>query len=221
MRQIRYTPTRLEIPKIKPKVSWSLYRLITTDFFALVPCLVSNIGFPQNFPYSSVFRSSYAIRFTSTKTCLYWVVFKVVFIGAGVLETRGLRCIETSKKTTKLVPGSIPVESLKALENEDINIVLHLLSRIYEIGCMLEDMLKSIFITSRKTKGATDCKNFRTFSFMSQTLKLLPRILVHRIEKKAFLSNNKEQFVSMSDRKTRNAISSLRFFFCWEKMREN
>ena len=52
----------------------------------------------------------------------------------------------------------------------------------------------------------------QTSSLISQTLKLLPRIVVQRIGKKVLLSNNKEQFVSMSDRKTRYAISSLRFF---------
>ena len=63
------------------------------------------------------------------------------------------------------------------------------------------------------------CKLSQTSSLISQTLKLLPRIVVQRIGKKALLSNNKEQFASMSDRKTRNAISSLRFFAerKWEK----
>ena len=63
-----------------------------------------------------------------------------------------------------------------------------------------------------------NAKLSQTSSLMSQTLKLVPRIVVQRIGKKVLLSNNKEQFVSMSDKNILNGISSLRFFW-WQKIK--
>ena len=89
-------------------------------------------------------------------------------------------------------------------------LVHHPISRIYETGVVPDEMLKSVIVTLPKKPIATECVNFRTTSLMSHVLKLLLRIMVQRIEKKAHFLFNKEQFGFMPDRGTRNSISCLR-----------
>ena len=58
-------------------------------------------------------------------------------------------------------PDGIPIEALKALEMMVIDLVHHLIDRIYETGVVLDEMLKSVFVTLPKKPGATECENFQ------------------------------------------------------------
>ena len=107
-------------------------------------------------------------------------------------------------------PDGIPIEALKALEVMGPDVVHHLIDCIYETCVVSGEMLKSVFVTLPKMPGATECEEFRTISIMSHALNLLLRIMVQRIEKNAHFLISKEQFGSMPDRGTRNAILCLR-----------
>ena len=82
-------------------------------------------------------------------------------------------------------PDGIPIEALKALEVMGLDLVHHLIDRTYKTGVVPAEMRTSVFVTLTKKPDATECENFRIISLMSHALKLLLRIMVQRIEKKA------------------------------------
>ena len=97
-------------------------------------------------------------------------------------------------------PDGIPIEALKPPEVIGLDLVHHLIDRIYEKGVVPDEMLKSVFVTLPKKPVATECENFVTISLMSHALKLLLRIMVQRIEKKAHFRISREQFGFMPDK---------------------
>ena len=137
-------------------------------------------------------------------------VFEEPLTGPPILKDEVWWAMKIAEKNKAMEPDGIPIEALKALEIMGIDLVHHLIDRIYETGVVPDEMFKSVFVTLPKKPGATECENFRTISLMSHALKLLLRIMVQRIEKKAYFLISKEQFGFMPDRGTRNAILCLR-----------
>ena len=137
-------------------------------------------------------------------------VFKEPLTGPPTIKDEVWWALKIAKKNKALGPDGIPIEALKALEAMGLDLVHYLIDRIYETGVVPNETRKSVFVTSPKKPGATECENFRTISLMSHALKLLLRIMVQKIEKKAHFLISKEQLGFMPDRGTRNAILCLR-----------
>ena len=136
-------------------------------------------------------------------------VFEQPLSGPPILKCEVWWAMKIAKKKA-MGPDGIPIEALKALEVMGLDLVHDLIDHIYETGVVPDEMLKSVVVTLPKKPGATECENFRKISLMSQALKLLLRIMVQRIEKKAHFLISKEQSRFMPDRGTRNAILCLR-----------
>ena len=112
-------------------------------------------------------------------------VFEEPLTGPPILKDEVWWAMKIAKKNKAMGPDGIPIEALKALEMMGIDLVHHLIDRNYETDVVPDEMLKSVFVTLPKKPGAPECENFRTISLMSHALKLLLRIMVQRIEKKA------------------------------------
>ena len=119
--------------------------------------------------------------------------------------------IEFALRKTKLNkamgPDEINTEMIKTLEDIGIDTLHKLFNKMYETGEIPSDMAKSIFITLPKKPCTKICEEHR-ISLMSYTVKLLLRVIMHRIQNKLHPEINEYGF--MPDKKTRNAVFTLK-----------
>ena len=108
-------------------------------------------------------------------------VFEEPLPGPAILKDEVWWAMKIAKENKAMGPDGIPIEALKALEDMGVDLVHHLISRIYETGVVPDE---SVFVTLPKNLSATECVIFRTISLMSHVLMLLLRIMVQKIEKK-------------------------------------
>ncbi|KAI5735741.1 hypothetical protein M8J77_022050 [Diaphorina citri] len=81
-----------------------------------------------------------------------------------------------------------------------------------------EDLLKTILVPLPKKPNATECKDFRTISFICHLTKAITRILIKRIESKIEQHLGEDQFGFRKGRGTRDAMGCMRMM--GEKMIE-
>ena len=72
-------------------------------------------------------------------------------------------------------------EMIKTLEDIGIDTLHKLFNKMYETGEIPSDMAKSIFITLPKKPCTKICEEHRAISLMSHTVKILLRVIMHRI----------------------------------------
>ena len=75
-------------------------------------------------------------------------------------------------------PNGVYTEMLRALDEDGIDIIWKLVSKIYESGNLPKELLRPVFIALPKIPGTLDCASHRTISLMSHTLKLLLKIVL-------------------------------------------
>ena len=78
-------------------------------------------------------------------------------------------------------PDEINTEMIKTLEEIGVDPLHNLFNKMYDTGEIPSNMAKPIFITLPKKPGTKICKEHRTISLMSHTVKLLLRVIMHRI----------------------------------------
>ena len=81
---------------------------------------------------------------------------------------------------------------------------------IYDTGTFPDELSKSIFIAIRKKIGTTECELHRTISLMSHVTKIILRVILLRARSKIRPEISEEQYGSMQNKRTRNAIYILR-----------
>lgn len=91
-----------------------------------------------------------------------------------------------------------------------IEILVDIMSQIYNTGQISEELYKVLFIILPKKITAKECDDYRTISLIRHTLKILLKIILQRIRRKVKNEISKAQFGFMSGRGTRNAIFVLR-----------
>ena len=114
-------------------------------------------------------------------------------------------------------PDGVPIEAWKALGEEGIDILWHLMKKIMESETIPEIWRKSLLIPIFKEKGdIQSCENYRGIKLMSHTLKLFERILDGRLRQQVFIG--RQQLGFMKGTGTVDGIFSLRQIM--EKYRE-
>ena len=81
-------------------------------------------------------------------------------------------------------PDDIPAETLKSLDEHNIDIITTLCSIIYDTGCIPTEMKQSIFVPIPKKPKIQNCTENRTIHLTSHVTKLLIKILQVRITAK-------------------------------------
>jgi len=130
--------------------------------------------------------------------------------GPQILKDEVRWAINKMKLNKSSGPDEIPVEMLRALEENGVDLIWKLATAIYETGVIPEDMLKSIFIALPKKPSTMHCAEHRTISLMSHSLKILLRIVLQRIRRQIHPEIPITQYGFMPDRGTSNAIFNLR-----------
>jgi hypothetical protein len=78
----------------------------------------------------------------------------------------------------------VPGDVLKLLGEDALRIMIYLISNIYETGEWPKDFTDVTTIALKKKPKATKCSDHRTISLITQTAKIVVRILRRRIERK-------------------------------------
>jgi hypothetical protein len=88
----------------------------------------------------------------------------------------------TDKKATK--DNDVPGDVLKLLGEGGLRLMTQLIINIYKIGTWPKDFSEVTMIALKKKPKATKYIDHRTISLIAHTAKIVPRILLTRIERK-------------------------------------
>ena len=88
--------------------------------------------------------------------------------------------------------------------------ILSLCNKIYNEGEWPEEIMETVLLPIPKKSNAKKCKEFRTISLISHTVKILLRILNRRLRSKIEEVLEEEQFGFRKGKGTRDAIGLIR-----------
>lgn len=129
--------------------------------------------------------------------------------GPQILTSEVEHAIRITKGDKAPGDDEITIEYLKHMGDKATSLLTKLYNSIYETGIIPNEWLQSTFITLPKKPKARKCKDYRTISLMSHTLKVFLRIIYHRIRAKCEDHLSNSQFGFRKGLGTREAILSL------------
>ena len=130
--------------------------------------------------------------------------------GQNILKEEVEKAIPSMKKGKATGSDGISTEMLRALDDQNIDVIINLCNIIYNSGVMPTDLKQSIFITLPKKSKAQSCTEYRTISLMSHITKLLLKVIGQRIVKKIDNEVSRLQSGFRSGSGTRDGIFHLR-----------
>ena len=113
------------------------------------------------------------------------------------------------KKGKATGSDEISTEMLRALDDENIDVITNLCNIMHNSGVIPTDLKQSIFITLPKKSKALSCTEYRTISLMSHVTKLL-LVIEQRIVKKIDNEVSRLQSGFRTGSGTREGIFNLR-----------
>ncbi|KAK3894199.1 hypothetical protein Pcinc_002033 [Petrolisthes cinctipes] len=113
------------------------------------------------------------------------------------------------KNGKALGPDEIPAEVWKSLEEEGIDVLWDLLSKIHDQEKMPDAWRDSVIVPIYKEKGdIQECGNYRGIKLMSHTMKIWERVIERKIREETEIGE--QQFGFMPGRGTTDAIFIVR-----------
>ena len=112
----------------------------------------------------------------------------------------------------------IPVELFQILEDDAVNMLHSVCQQIWKTQQWPQDWKRSVFISISKKINAKECSNYHTISLISQTSKVMLKILQVRLQQYVNREVPDVQTEFRKGRGTRDQIANI----CWiiEKPRE-
>ena len=104
--------------------------------------------------------------------------------GQSILKEEVEKAIQSMKKGKARGSDEIWTEMLRALDDQNIDVIMNLCNIIYNSGVIATDLKQSIFITLPKKSIPQSCTEYRTISLMSHITKLLLKVIEQRMIKK-------------------------------------
>lgn len=129
--------------------------------------------------------------------------------GPEITKEEVIHAIKITKDGKAAGPDELPSEILKLIEEENIHSLTDLFNTIYRTGIIPREWLLSAFVTIPKKHNARQCTDFRTISLMSHTLKILLKVIHHRIYKTLEQDISETQFGFRDGLGTREALFAL------------
>ena len=130
--------------------------------------------------------------------------------GQSILKEEVEKTIQSMKRGKATGSDEISTEMLRALDDENIDVITNLCNIMYNSGVIPTDLKQSIFITLPKKSKAQSCKEYRTISLMSHVTKLLLKVIEQRIVKKIDNEVSRLQSEFRTGSGTREGIFNLR-----------
>ena len=137
------------------------------------------------------------------------------YIRTSILKEEMEKEIQSMKNGKTTGSDEISTEILRALDNQNIDVVTNLCNIIYNSGVIPTNLKQSIFITLPKKSKAHSCTEYRTISIMSHITKLLLKVIEQRIVKKIDNEVSRLQSGFRSGSVTREGIFNLRTVCEW------
>jgi len=94
----------------------------------------------------------------------------------------------------------VDVATVTSINEEGLDTLWALIDKIYKIGKIPIDMLKSVFIALPKVSRTLDCTKHRTISLMSHILKLVLKVVLRRLRRQLLPEIGDNQFGFVKDR---------------------
>ena len=135
--------------------------------------------------------------------------------GQTILKEEVEKTIQSMKKGKATGSDEISTEMLRALDDENIDVITNLCNIMYNSGAIPTDSKQSIFITLPKKSKAQSCTEYRTISLMSHVTKLLLKVIEQRIVKKIDNEVSRLQSGFRTGSGTREGIFNLRTVCEW------
>ena len=104
--------------------------------------------------------------------------------GENIMKEEVELVIKSMKDKKAAGPDGLSTETLKALDDQNIDMITDLCNTIYNSGIIPADLKHSVFVTLPKKPKAQDCSSFRTISLMSHVTKLLLKVIQRRLTDK-------------------------------------
>ena len=120
------------------------------------------------------------------------------------------KTVQSMKKGKATGSDEISTEMLRALDDENIDVITNLCNIMYNSGVIPTDLKQSIFIKLPKKSKAQSCTEYRTISLISHVTKLLLKVIEQRIVKKIDNEVSRLQSGFRTGSGTRKCIFNLR-----------
>ena len=98
-----------------------------------------------------------------------------IISGQSILKEEVEKAIQSMKNGKATGSDEISTEILRALDDQNINVITNLCNIMYNSGVIPTDLKQSIFITLPKKSKAQSCTEYRTVSLMNHITKLLSK----------------------------------------------
>jgi hypothetical protein len=104
----------------------------------------------------------------------------------------------------------VPVEALKLLRDDGLNVLTQVINNIYESGGWPKDFTEVTIVALKKKPEARKCTDHRTISLIARAAKVVASVIRRRSEKKIEDVLGEDQFGFRKGEGTRDAIGMLR-----------
>ena len=104
--------------------------------------------------------------------------------GQNILKEEVEKTIQSMIKRKATGSDEISTEMLRALDDENIDVITNLCIIIYNSGVIPTDLKQSILITLPKKSKAQSCTEYGTISLINHITNLLLKVIEQRIGKK-------------------------------------
>ena len=126
--------------------------------------------------------------------------------GESIMKDEIQKALKSMKDGKATDTHKLPAEALKALDEQNIEIMTSLFNEIYNSGMLLTEIKHSVYVTLPKKPKAMNCTEFRTISLMSHITKLLLKIIQQRMANKIDREVSRLQSCFRSGTGTREGI---------------
>ena len=142
----------------------------------------------------------------------------ITHLEPDILESEVKWAVE-SISTNKASEGDgIPAELFKILKDDVVKVLQSICQQIWKTQQWPQDWKRSVFIPVPKKGSPKECSNYRTIAFISQTSKVMLKILQTRLQQYVNRELSDVQAGFRKGRGTRDQIANI----CWiiKKARE-
>ena len=114
--------------------------------------------------------------------------------GPPIMQREVENAIRQMSRGKSVGEDQVSVEMVEAAGEIGGRKLTNITNRIHDTGYIPHAVEKSIFITILKKEGATECGQHRTISIISQTGKIVLRVILNRMRNKVDQSIDQEQY---------------------------
>jgi hypothetical protein len=126
--------------------------------------------------------------------------------GPHILRSEVEKAIKEMRDKKATGDDNVPVEGLKLLGDDGLNLLKQLINNIYESGEWPKDFTEVTMVALKKKPKARKCKDHRTVSLVAHAAKVMASVIRRKSEKKIEDVLGEDQFGFRKGKGTRDAI---------------